>query len=1477
MTHITRADIANGDTSNSLLTREVFIEDLRHEVVEIFNREPLENQPQAIVDVNCINGSLLEDIFRIISTLTTRGRHLAEMPVRLVSVGNDREALEEAAKRLAKLQHHTLLAEIHQPEKLSTALEQCGLTSEQEALQVRLFVDHRIEVDAQQPVNQALTVLGADEPAHYLDRQGRSVDALAVLSSWQQHFRSLAQSFYKSRLLILEAHAIPSQLIAQQPEDSEFSVHHLWHDYVISAEAFITLAASVGLFNDGCVKRYPHTGPCRISLHNFIKRDYIVRHATEGDLERLCELEKLCWQHTRTPRKQIRSRLQQYPQGQFVLEKEGKVLGVIYSQRIASTDALINCNAAEVHKLHQPSGPIIQLLAANIDPQTQNASYGGQLLEFMLQRCSLMTGIEQVVGVTLCKNYSSGAQSFEQYIQQQDISQDPVLAFHQVHGAEVVRAIPGYRPQDHRNLGNGVLVAYDILNRTPQHRRRKTDAASTADAGATIGEQQISQFVHEQAASLLGISRSVLDIDRPVMEMGLNSADLLQLQRQVEDKFCLELQAGFFFKHNSIRKVIRYLTTRFAATQEASRAKSVTQISETQCSSYSALPRGNRDAHNRISATDIAIVGMSCKLPGGIETPNQLWQVLVTKKCVIGSFPGARRSWPTDSDMPAIDKGGFVNDVDAFDASFFRISRAEAEITDPQQRILLQLAWACLEDAGILPEALKGSNTGVFIGASNCDYSRLIQEAGLEVEAHHGIGSSLAVLANRLSYFFDFSGPSLIIDTACSSSLVALHTAIQSLLSGECTTALVGGVNLICHPDLSIAYHKAGMLARDGRCKVFDAKADGYVRSEGAVMLVLKPLSMAVTESDQIYAVIKGSAINHGGLAAGLTVPNPQKQSDLLTAAWQDAAIAAHDLTYIEAHGTGTSLGDPIEIQGIQAAYMHLAEKQHAKPCAIGSVKSNLGHLEPAAGITGLLKTILSIQHRQIPASINRDRLNPKIQLKDTPFFIPDQLREWHAEAPRLAAVSSFGSGGANAHVVVQEYPRDARLPGQEPFQLFILSAASHERLRIYAMRVISWLDHESAGANFADAIYTWQVGRTAMKQRLAIRVKDHVELLSKLRQWLAENSDIADVRSAQGTQNDSNISRVWQTKSGQQLIDQALLERNLEQLGILWASGIEIDWNKYYEGAWSAEIKPRRINLPTYPFAKERYWIDNAASRQGAARGRSPGGQTTPVLHPLLHSNTSDLSEQRFTSQFSGDEFFLADHVVNGAKILPAVCYLEMARAAVMASAIENRSNDQVNIRFKNVVWMAPIIVNGPQPVHIGLYVDEEGEIDYEIYTNVPGEAAGESSEVIHSRGKALLSVGEISAGNGLLDWLALRAACNRTIDAPHCYAAFSASGIEYGLGHRGIRSLSVGRNAIDEPYVLAEVELPECVNATRGQYVLHPSVLDSALQASIGLSLADFSSDQGNGAGRPSLPFELQEIEILNRTPAAQTADSA
>src|SRR5215475_2458433 len=420
-------------------------------------------------------------------------------------------------------------------------------------------------------------------------------------------------------------------------------------------------------------------------IDSFTKRDYIIRRATEADLERLCQLEKLCWRHTRTPKRRIRARLQKYPQGQFVLEKEGKALGVIYSQRIASTDALMTCAAADVHKLHQESGPIIQLLAVNIDPQAQDLSYGDQLLEFMLQRCSLIPGVKQVVGVTLCKHYSAeGSQSFEEYIRLQGGSQDPVLAFHQAHGAEIVKAIAGYRPQDHANLGSGVLVAYDILDRTPRRRgiEAAANAAMTTDSRVTtIDQQQISEFVREEAAHSLGVGKNECDIDRPLMEMGLDSADLLKLQQRCEDRFDLEFQAGFFFEHNTIKKVVEYLTTRLAAAPEANR---IANVNAAQRSRNVTLPaRGDAPDKERAATTDIAIVGMSCKLPGGIETPDRLWQALASNECVIGSFPRTRRGWPSGDYYPGIDQGGFVSDVDAFDAAFFRISAAEAQITDP--------------------------------------------------------------------------------------------------------------------------------------------------------------------------------------------------------------------------------------------------------------------------------------------------------------------------------------------------------------------------------------------------------------------------------------------------------------------------------------------------------------------------------------------------------------------------------------------------------------------------------------------------------------------------------------------------------------------------------------------------------------------------------------------------------------------------
>lgn len=1274
-------------------------------------------------------------------------------------------------------------------------------------LDIRSFADQDV-VEAPQSADRTVAVLAKEPAEHCLDGAGPRRDALFVLSQWQQQLRAHAERRQ-------------SDLSGEEYLDT---LNHLAHRYPISSEAFIVLAGSVGLFSDEPIKHYPNIDSlCRSNLRRFCKRDYLVRYAAEGDLDRLCELEKLCWQHTRTPKQRIRARLQKYPQGQFVLERTGRVLGVIYSQRIADVDALDEANATNVHRLHHDAGSNIQLLAINVDPDAQNFGYGDQLLEFMLQRCGLVAGVDRVVAVTLCKDFdANGAHSMDRYIQLQGNEQDAVLAFHQTHGATILKSVPGYRPQDRANDGHGVLVTYDIRRREP---RSKQGDVVVANRVVTMLPRQLEQFIHDSVTDLLGVDSREFHVDRPLMEMGLDSADLLKLQLKVEERLGCRLQAGFFFEFNSTRKVTDRLLTlvKFDSTGERKNPENDDDSDG----------RGSSSRKAKSLDTDIAIIGMSCKLPGGIETPDQLWQTLVGSRSVVGSFPESRGQWPDSSDMPGIDKGGFVSDADAFDAAFFRMSPAEAVVTDPQQRMLLQLAWACLEDAGTLPAALQGTRTGVFVGASNCDYSRLTQAAGLEVQAHHGVGSSLAILANRLSYFFDCSGPSLLIDTACSSSLVALHSAVQSLRSGECTTALVGGVNLICHPDLSIAYHKAGMLAADGRCKTFDATANGYVRSEGAVMMLLKPLKQAVEDRDRIHAVIKGSATNHGGLAGGLTVPNPQKQSELLRAAWKDAGIAARDLTYIEAHGTGTSLGDPIEIQGIQTAY---GDESAARACAIGSVKSNLGHLEPAAGIAGLLKIVLCMQNGQLPPSLNFSRLNPKIRLDGTPFQVQERLGPWAAER-RVAGVSSFGSGGANAHVVVAEYSSGTGIDTPDQEHLFVLSAANDERLRAYAAEVMQWLNSAPADVNFADAIHTWQVGRTSMKARLAIRVADAADLRAKLSSWLAGAENPVNVWSGAADSGGAGLGRVWQGKAGQRLIEEALREWDIEQLAELWTSGIEIDWRRGHKSARA------KVSLPTYPFAKDRYWVTDDVAHGASARVSSGSA----ILHPLLHANTSELFQHGYSSTFSGEEFFLADHRVNlgergSERVLPAVAYLEMARAAVERAL--PRRPDASLLELRDVEWTQPLIVDSRKPVSIKLAPQSDDQIEYKVTSQDDGQ------ETAHCIGRALFCTDPMPAK---LDLQQLKAeTAGARVDASRVYDALATMGLLYGSSHRSITALYRS-----ERQLIVELALPSA--AGRG-FQLHPSLMDGALQAAICLSI-----DLDRVPSRAAMPFALESLRIV------------
>lgn len=392
----------------------------------------------------------------------------------------------------------------------------------------------------------------------------------------------------------------------------------------------------------------------------------------------------------------------------------------------------------------------------------------------------------------------------------------------------------------------------------------------------------------------------------------------------------------------------------------------------------------------------IAVVGLACRFPGAPDA-EAYWRLLVLGTDAIVDVPADR--WDADAlydpDPDAAGKvatrwGGFLPEIDRFDAAFFGISPREAITMDPQQRLLLEVGWEALENAGQPPDRLGGTPTGVFVGICNSDYHQLIVDRGAEtLDAYLATGSAHSCASGRLSYLLGLQGPSVSVDTACSSSLVAVHLACQSLRAGEARMALAGGVNIICAPLTTVALSRSKMMASDGRCKAFDASADGFVRSEGCGLVVLKRLSDAVADRDRVLGVIRGSAVNQDGRSSGLTAPNGPSQEAVIAAALASAGLAPAQVDYVEAHGTGTSLGDPIEARALGAAYR--AGRPSDRPLAVGSVKSNMGHLESAAGVAGLIKIVLMLEHGVIPPTIHLRTLNPLIPWAELPLVVPTE------------------------------------------------------------------------------------------------------------------------------------------------------------------------------------------------------------------------------------------------------------------------------------------------------------------------------------------------------------------------------------------------------------------------------------------------------------------------------------------------------
>jgi 3-oxoacyl-[acyl-carrier-protein] synthase II len=577
----------------------------------------------------------------------------------------------------------------------------------------------------------------------------------------------------------------------------------------------------------------------------------------------------------------------------------------------------------------------------------------------------------------------------------------------------------------------------------------------------------------------------------------------------------------------------------------------------------------------------IAIVGMGCRLPGGVDNPDAFWQLLQDGVDAIEEVPASH--WDineyydenTDTAGTISNRyGGFLPHLDAFDAQFFRISPREAIVLDPQQRLLLEVAWEALENAAIASDRLVGTATGVFIGiCSNDRWHQLLRRKPTEIDAYLATGNAHSMAAGRLSYLLGLQGASMAVDTACSSSLVAVHLAVNSLRNRECDTALAGGVNRLLLPEISINFSRANMLSPEGRCKTFDRGANGFVRAEGCGIIVLKRLGDAIVDRDNILAVIRGSAVNHDGRSSGLTVPNGTAQQAVIRQALGNANLNPIDIDYIETHGTGTALGDPIEVSALEAVFA--GDRSSDNPLILGSVKTNIGHAEAAAGIASLIKVILALQKQEIPRHLHLQTPNPHIKWENLPFILPTQPKSWQkTEKTRIAGVSSFGFSGTNAHIIVAESPDNIRSNVRSnrfsDYQILTLSAKTSKALTDLVDRYQNFLQLHP-DINLGDLCFTANIGRSQFDYRLAI-ITDSI---ADLRQQLAAvnipkqkaKSDRASIHQPQPTSD----------------------RETLNALGQLYREGLAIDWQVFYDNCPYCKIV-----LPNYPFQRQSFPLPN-------------------------------------------------------------------------------------------------------------------------------------------------------------------------------------------------------------------------------------------------------------------------------------------
>ncbi|WP_046166742.1 SDR family NAD(P)-dependent oxidoreductase [Chromobacterium vaccinii] len=758
---------------------------------------------------------------------------------------------------------------------------------------------------------------------------------------------------------------------------------------------------------------------------------------------------------------------------------------------------------------------------------------------------------------------------------------------------------------------------------------RESSGAAAATPVRSGGSGDVAATLRELLARELHLGPDEIDDETPFIELGLDSITGVTWVRRINERYGVDIEATRVYSHPTLAEMARLVAEAMPGPARdvpvltaGKKPAAPTQEAAPTLASWRKPGRAKASAKGRQAPEAIAVIGMAGQFPKAADV-DAFWRNIAEGRDCVAAVPAERWSLAEHYREGAPTPGktnsrwlGALDGYDCFDPLFFSISPTEAEAMDPQQRLFLQAGWHCVENAGYSASALSGSRCGVFVGCGASDYLMPSDEARLSAQGFLGTASS--ILAARIAYMLNLRGPSLAIDTACSSSLVAFSTACDSLNAGNCDLALAGGVYVMGGPSMHVMTAQAGMLSPDGRCHAFDQRANGFVPGEGVGALLLKRLSDAERDGDRILAVVRGWGVNQDGKSNGITAPNEDAQSELLQSIYRRFGIDPAEIGLIEAHGTGTKLGDPIEVAGLKAAFRPFTNR--AGYCAIGSVKSNIGHCLTAAGAAGMIKLVQALRHRQLPPTIHYRQRNEHIQLDGSPFYINDSLRPWRGEdgRARLAAVSSFGFSGTNAHIVLGEYQaprresREIEVLNQDGRLMVPLSARTEEQLRRKAADLLSALNVSEP--ELAELAYTLQLGREAMDERVGFLAASVAELRGQLASFVAGEPMPDGAHRGDARRNRDSLKLLNQdaeVRSG--LVEKWLSQRRLGKLLELWAKGLDFDWSLLYPGA-----APGRVELPNYPFAAERYWI-----AAGRPRAESPVDRAEAADEDMLETAT--------------------------------------------------------------------------------------------------------------------------------------------------------------------------------------------------------------------------------------------------------------